>query len=122
MFSACKEAKVELLYIIQVYIITFAVFPGVMTTTSLTFIDHDGPWYSLMIVTLVNLFDTIGRYLGGKYFAQERILHTWAWLRLVQCLMFILVAFPLKWHFSGVSGDVFKLLNLALFATGNGYL
>jgi hypothetical protein len=36
--------------------------------------------------------------------------------------MFIMIAFVWQDAFNGVYGDVFKIINLVIFATGNGYL
>jgi len=44
--------------------ITFIVFPGVTCSSSIQFINSYA-WYSLATVTWFNLFDTIGRFLGG---------------------------------------------------------
>ena len=45
-------------------LVTFVVFPGVMDATSVGFLTSRS-WFELMIVTLFNVFDTIGRYIGG---------------------------------------------------------
>jgi len=45
--------------------VTFIVFPGVTAATSLSFISSRA-WFDLVMVSIFNVFDTIGRYVGGK--------------------------------------------------------
>jgi hypothetical protein len=44
--------------------ITFVVFPAVLQNVKLSFVDSVD-WTSLIIVTLFNVSDTVGRTLGG---------------------------------------------------------
>ena len=44
--------------------LSFSVFPGVLLTRPLTFIDSDD-WNTMLILGLFNLFDVVGRTLGG---------------------------------------------------------
>ena len=85
MLRACREVKWILIHLAQIYVLTFMIFPGVTNNTSLTFLESDGPWYNIFLVTTFNLFDTIGRYVGGqeKYFISIKLFYVWAWLRVV---------------------------------------
>ena len=65
MLRACREVKWILIYLAQIYVLTFMVFPGVTNNITLTFLDKKSPWYQIFFVTSFNLFDTFGRYVGG---------------------------------------------------------
>jgi hypothetical protein len=45
-------------------LVTFIVFPGVTCAQSLQYLSSYA-WFSLLTVTLFNVFDTLGRYVGG---------------------------------------------------------
>ena len=65
MLRACKEVKWILIYLAQIYFLTFMVFPGVTNNITLTFLKKDSPWYQISFITCYNFFDTWGRYIGG---------------------------------------------------------
>jgi len=65
LWSSLKKVKETMFYLGFVYLVTFAVFPGVTNYTTLTFLEKDGPWHEIMFVTAFNIFDTLGRYAGG---------------------------------------------------------
>ena len=44
--------------------VSFVIFPGVMQATSVAY-PRNRAWFELSIVTLFNISDTVGRYLGG---------------------------------------------------------
>ena len=44
--------------------ITFIVFPGVTCSTGIGFLKTY-TWYLLFIITMFNVFDTLGRFVGG---------------------------------------------------------
>lgn len=53
-----------------VFTITFIIFPGVTDDTALDFMGGLNPsiradWSGLLFVFVFNIFDTIGRWLGG---------------------------------------------------------
>ena len=66
--NSCKKPSDILLYLVQIYIFTFTVFPGVTNKVKLTFLDQNGKWFQLFFITLFNFCDTIGRYCAGKQF------------------------------------------------------
>ena len=51
------------------------VFPGLTNSTTLTFLESDGPWFQIFFMTTFNLFDTIGRYIGGQpnFFISQKV-------------------------------------------------
>ena len=53
-----------LFHIFWSMLVTFIVFPGVTCAQSLQYLNSYA-WFSLLTVTLFNVFDTIGRYVGG---------------------------------------------------------
>ena len=70
---SCSEAKETLAYLLWVYIVTFSVYPGVTNTTFMKSLDYNGIWFQIVITTVFNLFDTVGRLIGGneKYFCSK---------------------------------------------------
>ena len=121
---SCKEAKTSLAYLLWVYVVTFIVFPGVTNGTKSFVIDYEGPWFQIIMTTLFNFFDTIGRYIGGnkKYFCSKFTMKVLAHLRLLNVILFILCYLKRDDFLLSYTGDVIKFLNLAIFAFSNGYL
>jgi hypothetical protein len=52
-----------------VFTITFAIYPGALYATKLHFLSaspSEVTWFVIIMGSLFNIFDTIGRYYGGK--------------------------------------------------------
>lgn len=55
-----------------VFMVTFIIFPGTFYDSSFNFLsgisdsDERASWYQIIIILLFNVFDTVGRFLGGK--------------------------------------------------------
>ncbi len=48
------------------FFLTFIVYPGVCTQTHIHFVEKKDPaWNTLMFLTTFNIFDTVGRLVGG---------------------------------------------------------
>jgi hypothetical protein len=81
-------------------------------------------WQGLFFTFLFNLFDTIGRYMGGvpKFTLSDRAAIISSYLRIVFIATFLLIAWavPPVWLF-GSSADWFKIINMILFAFSNGF-
>jgi len=103
--------------------VTFITFPGVTGTTSLSFIDSRA-WFDLFMVTTFNVFDTIGRYLGGTHdfsgdpHTKYPFIHAVGFGRMIFVVFGILIMvqvsiFPEDWII---------ITNQALFALTNGYM
>jgi hypothetical protein len=69
-----SQAWKILLSLWGVFFITFVIFPGAFFTSKFKFLDSIGEkkgaqeetnWYQIIIILLFNIFDTVGRYLGG---------------------------------------------------------
>lgn len=119
-----------LLSISAVFFVTFMIFPAVICDTKIQFLqgiqstDLRIGWTMLAFIFCFNLFDTIGRWLGGQPFASmgDQTVLFLTYLRVV----FIFTAYMVDQNFGpewlvGNSGDWFKLLNMAVFALSNGY-
>ena len=56
-----------------VFLVTFIVFPGTFMDSYFDMLnsiddkDKRASWYSILIILLFNVFDTIGRFSGGKF-------------------------------------------------------
>ena len=92
MLRACREVKWILIHLAQVYVLTFMIFPGVTNNTSISFLETDGPWYDIFLVTIFNFFDTLGRYIGGeeRYFIPLKLFFCLCWIRIIQVVIFVL--------------------------------
>ena len=107
-----------------VYLMTFIVFPGVSCNVALKFLDGNKQalsWGNLIFSTTFNVFDTIGRKLGGvpklglgctgtKILSYSRVIFFSFFL--TACHVGPEHLFYSTW---------FSLLNMALFAVTNGY-
>ena len=74
--------------------LSYLVFPGVLTAQKITLIDSE-EWYNLLILGLFNIFDTVGRTLGGINsimigMNKMTYLHTFAFSRVLIVLLAIL--------------------------------
>ena len=65
-YISSQKAKNQLLYLIQIYILTFTVFPGITNSAGLSFLKKSSPYFQIFFVTIFNFFDTFGRFLAGK--------------------------------------------------------
>lgn len=121
---SCSEAKETLAYLLWVYIITFSAYPGVTNGTRMVILEYDGPWFQIIITTVFNLFDTIGRYFGGneKYFCSKFTMKALSFMRLINVVLFILCYKYKDVFLLSNVGDIIKFLNLIFFAFSNGYL
>lgn len=83
-----------------------------------------GAWSALILITVFNVLDTIGRWLAGQKFGQgsDRFVLILTSIRLIFIATFLLIALDVSpaWLF-GIDADWFKLINMILFAFTNGY-
>ena len=106
------------------FVITFVVFPGTTLSTHFDFLgtsNKDKAWFSVLIITLFNVFDTIGRFAGGyKQLLSPNTLFSLTVFRLIFIPLFVLIQLNSTpaWIFQA---DWFRILNMALFALTNGY-
>ncbi|CDW83406.1 equilibrative nucleoside transporter 1 [Stylonychia lemnae] len=116
--------------ITSVFFVTFIVFPGTSLHTGLHFMDGidnaslKGAWSALILITVFNVLDTIGRWLAGQKFGQgsDKFVLILTFVRVIFIATFLLIALNVSpaWLF-GVDADWFKLINMILFAFTNGY-
>lgn len=101
-------------------VVTFIVFPGVTCSTSISFVS-DAAWFDLFMVTVFNVGDTIGRYIGGVPIFQipignTKLMHVLGFARLIFVVISILI---MLWQ---IHSPLIQISNLILFAFSNGYL
>jgi len=111
-----------------IFLITLLLFPGTTADTYFKWINNmhlanSEGWYQLACVFLFNIFDTVGRYCGGKPALDLSIRKVnWGTIsRVLFIATFLLTDFECapQWLWNT---DWFKILNLFLFAFTNGYL
>ena len=112
---------------IQVFIcftITFVVFPGTLLSTRFGFLGEsplDKAWLSVLIITLFNFFDIIGKFTAGlAKILSPRTIFILTVFRIVfiPTSIFIKLGYHPTWIFTS---DWFRILNIALFSFTNGY-
>lgn len=113
-----------------IFFVTLAIYPGVTCDTNLKFLSGTNPttklaWQTLLLVFIFNVFDTIGRWLGGQPYAQlgPKLTIILSYCRVI----FIVTSFLIAYNVppSGLFGDDadwFKILNMCLFGFSNGFL
>jgi len=119
-----SDCGIMALQVFLCFTITFVVFPGTTLATRFDFLgdsNRDKAWFSVLMVTIFNLFDTIGRFAGGsiQIFSEKTVFFLTV-SRLVFIPLFVLIqldSHPL-WIFSS---DWFRILNMAVFSITNGY-
>ena len=125
--ESCKQPSYLLFHLIQIYLLTMSVFPGVTNQISLTFLNRKGDYFQLFLIFLFNIGDTLGRYFAGKDQLQvsKNIFIIFCWIRVLFVVFFIFLAYQFKYDpdfLSGVVGDIVKISHLMVFAISNGYL
>jgi len=128
MCLAYRESWRYLVTLKVVFIITFTVFPSVMVTTPLDFMQQVSDpalrvsWSVLIFIFTYNLTDTLGRWVAGQSFGalSNKAVLLLSYIRVVFIASSFLINYKTapSWLFQA---DWFKLLNMALFAFTNGY-
>jgi equilibrative nucleoside transporter 1/2/3 len=116
---------------VQVFLcftITFVVFPGTSLSTKFDFLGTNeatankrGAWFSVIMITIFNVFDTIGRFLPAKI---QLFTPNTVFALSISRLIFIplCVLIQLSSSPSGIfQSDWFRIMNMAVFAITNGY-
>jgi hypothetical protein len=68
---------------------TFIIFPGTFYISNFKMLDgiedeeERASWYSIIIILLFNVFDTVGRFMGGKFHLPGKTIITMSILRIV---------------------------------------
>ena len=101
-------------------------FPGLSAASTFKFLEgkpNELAYLNLLLLTVFNVMDTIGRYFAGlpSLDISRRKTLCLTYLRTVQIALFICTAFETRptWLFDS---DAFKLSNFIVFAFLNGYL
>ena len=110
--------------VLLTFAIEYAFYPGVILEIIPTFFtkdNNDMSWFVITMITYHSLFDTLGRYLAGKFNIIRKEIFFWVCLsRLIFVLTYLL-------SYYGVAGSFFRsnwfiMLNLTLFSISCGYL
>ena len=115
-----------LVNLVLIFAVTFICFPGLTDDSYFNFlakVRNEANWYNLSCLLMFNLLDTIGRFCGGmeSFSLGNRTITILTWARFLCVGTFLLIAFEVKpvWLFDA---DWFKVINLAVFAFGDGHL
>lgn len=108
-----------------VFVVTFVIFPGVFFLSHFKFMGKldqtEFTWYSLTIILLFNVLDTIGRKLGGMAKVSATVVYILSIARFVFICTTILIA--TRENNGGVlDSDSFKMINAILFSFSNGFV
>ena len=99
--------------------VTFIVFPGVTCAQSLQYLNSYA-WFSLLTVTLFNVFDTLGRYVGGVRLLQiPRASSAVHWIGFGR---FVCVAVAIGLLVQNYDRAWLQVANTAVLGVTNGYL
>lgn len=118
------DIAIMALQVFACFLITFVVFPGTSLSTKFDFLgttNRDFAWFAVLMITLFNLFDTIGRFAGGyKQIFTPNTVFALTVFRLIFIPTFVLIQVKANpaWIFQS---DWFRIFNMALFALTNGY-
>lgn len=110
----------QALQVFSCFFITFIVFPGITNKPMFKFLignEQAITWNNLILIFLFNVFDTLGRYLGGwkQIFTPKTTIYL-----TVGRSIFILTSFLIFYH-TFLYADFFMIINMILFAFTNGY-
>lgn len=123
-FQVYADVALMALQVFACFVITFVVFPGTQLSTSFNFLGNskaDMAWFSVLMITTFNIFDTIGRFAGGyKQILSPNTLFTLTVFRLIFIPTSVLIQLGSEPHWI-FQADWFKILNMATFALTNGY-
>jgi hypothetical protein len=124
-----KNAYSLLLSMYWVFTLTFIVFPGLFFKQEVAFLKDNmsesnyGAWKTTMISFIFALFDTVGRSIAGKLILKKGPIIILSLLRAVFFVTtFMIVNQQGKGIVNFLTGDIFILANLILFALSNGYV
>ncbi|CAI2361264.1 unnamed protein product [Moneuplotes crassus] len=106
------------------FVISFVVFPGTHLSTHFDFLGDtakDRAWFTVLMITTFNVFDTIGRFAGGfvQIFSPTTVFSLTIF-RLIFIPTSVLIQLNSNpaWIFQS---DWFRIFNMAAFAISNGY-
>jgi len=109
------------------FTVCFIVFPGAFydsyfdMLSGISDVDSRISWYDIIIILQFNVFDTIGRWLGGKLHLSGKTIIAMSYLRVVFVVSTALIAVEASPGFL-FGKDYFKVLNMMLFGISNGYV
>ena len=110
-----------------VFIFTFLVFPGAFFQSYFSFLNSADPskqftWYSLIMLSTFNVFDTVGRYMGGVFQLPSKVVYFLVAARILLVVSTILIGLANKDTHNFFTSDAIKILNMVVFAFSNGFV
>ena len=121
-----KSAWKVLLSLMLVFILTFIIFPGVFFDTHLVLMKNIGKneftWYSLYVITVFNVMDTVGRKMGGMLNISFECVALMSILRSIFVVVAIWIVVLGDGSTSFLASDTVQIVNLVLFAFSNGFV
>ena len=105
--------------------LSFLVIPGVLTSRPITFIKSEA-WDNLLIIGMFNIFDTLGRSIGGYTplmidIENKVLLHLLAFSRIMIVLLAIMIEVGVFSDNTTVQ-DWLIFINPVILALTNGYV
>ena len=122
-----SSASGILLALWWVFTVCFIVFPGTFYDSYFDMLsgisdeDTRTGWYDIAIILQFNIFDTIGRWLGGKIHITGKAVMIGSYMRTIFVASCIMIALKSEPQFL-FDHDWFKILNMMLFGITNGYI
>ena len=111
-----RKLRIAILSVVLVFLVTLAIFPGIVSEMESNRISSD--WWSLILFTIFNATDTIGKSLPAYYQPLDlRGLLLGACVRLAFIPLCIICVTP-----NVISWDVAQGLLIAVFGLSNGFL
>lgn len=109
-----------------VFTVTFIIFPGAFFLSHFNFMgklgDSEFMWYSQMMILGFNVFDTVGRKLGGVIKVSPTMTYVLSIARIAFIFTTIYIAKDEVEQTRFIENDAFKMMNMILFAFTNGFV
>jgi len=108
-----------------VFTVTFTVFPGSFLVAGFGFTSNKendktqkAAWDLAVTNLMFNVFDSVGRFFGGKIMIKKR---TVVMISIARLVFLFTTASTIMVHSSPFNADWFRILNIAIYAATNGY-
>lgn len=109
-----------------VFVVTFIIFPGAFFLSHFNFMrsmgDSEFMWYTQFMILGFNIFDTVGRKLGGVVNVSPNMTYLLSIARIGFLFTTIYIAKGELNQSKFIESDAFKAMNMILFAFSNGFV
>lgn len=123
--SNFKKAWKILISLLYVFTITFVVFPGTFFLSHFNFMKNkvgaEFTWYTLIVILMFNVLDTVGRKVGGIVSLSPRKVYALAFARSIFIVTTIYIALD-ELDGGFIETDAFKMINIIFFSFTNGFV